>query len=159
MSNRLLLTTALALVSLSAFAQDGDVQSTPEPAPAEIDLQTLPSTLLLSLEEMVNIEAAIADGPLARTPRDQEDDPARFRLRDNLYVSAIVYAGPQDWTVWINGRPLSPGTPSGIFEVLEVGPTHVRVAVPWGEGGTRTVMLRSHQTFVPRRGDVLEGRY
>lgn len=130
------------------------------PAAEELDLETLPATLLLSPEEMVAVEAAIAAGPLARIPRDQEDvDPDRFRLRQNLYVSAIVYAGPGKWTVWVNGTPISPGTQPGLFEVIDVGPTHVQIAVPWGAEGTRDVVLRSHQTFVPRHGHVLEGRY
>lgn len=129
-----------------------------EPAPP-LDLETLPATLLLSLEEMVNIESAIAAGPLARLSGAEDADPARFRLRQNLYVSAILYMGPGDWTVWINGRAISPEAPAEVFEVIDVGPGFVRLAVPWGEGGTRDVMMRAHQTFVPRRGDVLEGQY
>ncbi|MFA7430100.1 MAG: hypothetical protein WCZ23_08080 [Rhodospirillaceae bacterium] len=158
MTLRLGVLSLLALgAAFSAAAQDAPpAQQDPQPA---LDLATLPATLLLSLEEMVNVEAAIAAGPLARSVRGEDADPDRFRLRQNLYVSAIVYVSPSQWTVWVNGNPVSPDRPSSVFEVVEVGQTHVRLAVPWGAGGTRDVLLRSHQTFVPRRGDVLEGKY
>lgn len=158
------LALALALSLLTApaaapaAAQAPQVQDAGATAPP-LDLETLPATLLLGVEEMVNIETAIASGPLARMGSADETDPTRFRLRHNLYVSAILYVGPDDWTVWVNGQAIGPEAPPGLFEVIEVGPAFVRLAVPWGEGGTRDVLLRTHQTFVPRRGDVLEGRY
>lgn len=167
MTFRRLSAAALALAFASAlptaaFAQEQPSQQ--EAAPAEtaappLDLETLPATLLLSLEEMVNVESAIAAGPLARLTGAEETDPTRFRLRQNLYVSAILYMGPGDWTVWVNGQPVAPDAPAELFEVIDVGPGYVRLAVPWGEGGTRDVLMRTHQTFVPRRGDVLEGKY
>ncbi|MGC2856815.1 hypothetical protein ACM64Y_15190 [Novispirillum sp. DQ9] len=155
----LILLTALAASPAAAQEETAPVTPDSTAEPVQIDLETLPATLLLGLEEMVNIETAIAAGPLARQGMQEETDPTRFRLRDNLYVSAILYLGPAEWTVWINGRAIEPGAPADLFDVIEVGPTHVRLAVPWGQEGTRDVLMRAHQTFVPRRGDVLEGRY
>lgn len=157
---RRLAATAAALLLAAAAGAAAQEEAVPSAeAGPPLDLETLPATLLLSLEEMVNIEAAIAAGPLARATGPEDTDPTRFRLRQNLYVSAILYLGPGDWTVWVNGRAVSPEAPPDLFEVVEVGPSFVRLAVPWGEGGTRDILMRAHQTFVPRRGDVLEGRY
>lgn len=155
----MVLALAVCAAALPAAAQEEAPPPSVVAEPVQIDLETLPATLLLGLEEMVNIETAIAAGPLARQGMQEETDPTRFRLRDNLYVSAILYLGPAEWTVWINGRAIEPGAPADLFDVIEVGPTHVRLAVPWGQEGTRDVLMRAHQTFVPRRGDVLEGRY
>jgi len=151
------------LAAAPAVAQDEAAPppsaAAPAPAPA-VDLETVPATLMMPLEEMIAVEDAIAAGPLARLEaQDDLEDPTRFRLRTPLYVSAIVWQGPGDWTVWINGRAFRPGDAIDLFEILDVGPQSVLLAIPWGEGGTREVPLAPHQTFVPRLGGVVEGRW
>lgn len=162
-----LMIAGLMIVTVIAAATPGPVRAQ-DTAPAEaptavdvpvLDLEVLPATLLMSLEEMISVETAIASGPLARTPRGADpEDPEYFRLNRNLYLSAILYRGPAEWVVWVNGQAVTPDRPSDLFEVVAIGPDRVRLAVPWGEGGTRDIDLAAHQTFVPRRGEVFEGK-
>lgn len=148
--------------TVSGPAVSGPAVSGDDAAPAEeaIDLETVPATLMMRLEDMIAVEDAIAAGPLARIDR-QEDlaDPTRFRLNVPLYVSAIIHSGRDAWTVWINGHPFRPGDSNGLFDIIDVSPHTVLLAIPWGEGGTREISLAPHQTFVPRMGQVIEGRW
>ena len=126
----------------------------------DIDLDRVPATLMLSLEDMINVEDAISNGPLARLDGPEDlTDPSRFRLRVPLYVSAIVWQGPGDWTVWINDTAFTPNDMIDLFDILDVGPQTVVLAIPWGEGGTREISMSPHQTFVPRLGGIVEGRW
>ncbi len=164
------LALALALIPSAApapaMAQDTAPAVAPPPAAldgeaaAEIDLAAIPATLMMPLDEMIAVEDAISAGPLARLD-DAEDlaDPSRFRLRVPLYLSAIVWEGPGDWTIWINDRAFSPDDMIDLFDILDVGPRTVVLAIPWGEGGTREITMAPHQTFVPRLGGVVEGRW
>lgn len=161
-----LLLTLLLAVCLPATAQEQPRGDRPAPSaapsadPGPVDLTTLPSTLMMTVEDMIAVENTIADGPLARIARDGEADPDRYRLRTPLYLSAIIYSDRNRWTVWINGHAFRPDGAAGssYFDILTVSPDSVVLSVPWGEGGTKEVSLAPHQTFVPRIGSVVEGR-
>lgn len=124
----------------------------------DLDLSLLPPTLLFSFEEMRMIESAIASGPLARGGSSESADPTRYRFAVNLYLSSIVWSGPESWTVWINGVAYGPDRPPQGYDILDVGPDAVLLSVPWGEGGAREIRLATRQTFVPQFGGVIEGR-
>jgi len=127
------------------------------PARAEAPPPPVPETLMLTLEDMIAVERAIAAGPLARRARGDRD--ADYRLRGPLYLSAIVYGGPEDWAVWINGTRYTPQHTPEDYALIEVTRRGIRLRVPWGKDQTRTVRLAPHQTFVPSIGSVIEGRF
>ncbi|GAA0597541.1 hypothetical protein GCM10009099_38470 [Caenispirillum bisanense] len=115
-------------------------------------------TLMFSLGELMQIEAALREGGLGRDTGEGMVEAVKPRLRDRLYLSGIVYGGVGDWTVWLNGRPLRPAEPKGnLFEVIEVTPRQVVLLVAWGDT-TRQVVLEPNQTFDPAYGRVVEGR-
>ena len=151
----LLLTFGLVGGGRSALAQ----ALAPEAADS-LDLTTLPATLMLSLEDMLRIEHAIAAGPRARRNETTDDgaDAARFRLRTPLYLSGVIYDGPRSWTIWINDQAITPQTDLTEFQIVAVGPNMVQLAIPWGAEGTRDVRLYPHQTFLPFAATVVEGR-
>jgi hypothetical protein len=52
-----------------------------------------------------------------------------------LRVDAIIYNGPEDWVVWINGEKHVPGGASGQLKVVDVSARHVTVR--WQEADAR----------------------
>jgi hypothetical protein len=144
----------------AAPAETPAAVTAPAEPPPEVDPHTVPATLMMSVEDMIAVERAIAAGPLARLDgRSPEVDPDRFKLHIPLYLSAIVYRRADAWTIWINGRAFTPRQPADLFDIVDVGPESVRLAIPWGAGGRRDVLLAPHQTFVPRLGTVVEGHW
>lgn len=123
---------------------------------APTDPDAPPVTLMFSLKDLIAIQAAIREGGLWRD-ESVTVETIKPRLRDPLYLSGILYAGPGDWTIWINGQPLRPGDKGNMFEVIEVTGRHIVLLVAWGES-TRQVVLEPNQTFLPAYAAVVEGR-
>lgn len=123
---------------------------------APIDPAALPVTLMFSLKDRVAIEAAMREGGLDRTAEEPEA-PLRPFLRTPLHLSGIVWAGPGDWTVWLNGRAVRPGETAALYSITQVDARRVVLDVAWGES-TKVVQLEPNQTFVPSLGQVVEGR-
>lgn len=161
LSAALLLLPALAL---PAVAQEPPAEPEPAVAPAAevpggeapTDPDAPPVTLMFSLKDLIAIQAAIREGGLSRD-ESATVETIKPRLRDPLYLSGILYAGPGDWTIWINGQPLRPGDKGNLFEVIEVTDRRIVLLVAWGET-TRQVVLEPNQTFLPAYAAVVEGR-
>lgn len=45
-----------------------------------------------------------------------------------FYVSSVVYRGPRDWMVWMNGGRITPKRNDGRVKVVGVGPDYVKLA-------------------------------
>lgn len=119
------------------------------------DGRLLPKTLMFTLKERMSIEGALREGGFNRD--DADATTPRPRRRQPLYLSGLLYRGPSDWTIWINGRALHPGDTGDLFSVADVDSQAVTLAVDWGET-TRLVRLEPHQTFVPAESGVVEGK-
>jgi hypothetical protein len=50
-----------------------------------------------------------------------------FEPPPQLNLEAVLYNGPQDWAVWINGEKRMPGDDSGAYKIVDVTPAEVRV--------------------------------
>lgn len=74
--------------------------------------------------------------------------------RPNLHLSAILYTGPQSWSIWINGMRLEPGAQLPGVVVRQVAADHVELLVG---NHPRLVRLRPNQTYVTAAGMTVEG--
>lgn len=168
---RLLLAAALAAVPGPLLAQEPEPEPEPaaeaavsEAAPPLVTLRRdetdPPRTLMFTLKERLSIEAALREGGLNRGETGEGEtarEPLRPRLRQPLYLSGLLYQGPGEWTIWINGQALRPGETGHLFSVADVDDRAVTLAVAWGET-TRLVRLEPHQTFLPAFSTVVEGK-
>lgn len=114
-------------------------------------------SLMFTAVEVARLEQAIAAGPLYRLNEASGPEAARSRLRQSLYLSGIVYNGPDNWSIWINNQRIAPGTGTTHYQVVSVSETQVTLLVPWGEGSVRQVELSVNQRFQPQRGSITGG--
>jgi hypothetical protein len=152
--------TYLILVALGAgFASAATGQSTPPSPPAKGNDVAMghkvPDTLMFTIDELNEIQTRVAAG--ARNAAGAKRDASDAIENATLYLSTIVYSGPNDWTVWVNGVPIGPRQDFQSFKVTAIGPSFVELLVPLSAQGMRPVRLEPNQTFVARSGTVVEG--
>ncbi len=71
-----------------------------------------------------------------------------------LTLAGAMVSGPQDWTLWVNGRRLVPGTKTEGYEVVQVTERWVEFKI---DGMDTPVRLQPNQTYLPARGAIIEG--
>jgi hypothetical protein len=67
------------------------------------------------------------------TPQEVHEARARAQMalpagKGDIHLGAVLYFGPHDWTVWLQGEKWTPETVREDLEILEVMPTEVRVS-------------------------------
>lgn len=138
-----------------ATAQDSTEDDVRSEAESEVfGASGVPDTLMFSIDELNEIQSRIAGG-------DVTDEVLRTEAIEqaNLFLSSILYFGPREWTIWVNGTPISPGQAIDSFEVVGINSTHVEMIVPLSAAGMRPVRLEPNQTFISQTGVVLEGQW
>ena len=141
----------------SAFS--ADEAQTNAPAKSEptrvVKSRTAPDSLMFTPDEFTDIQTRL-NGPGG----DASEGGTHQAIEDaTLYLSTILYAGPHDWTIWINGAPVSANQGFQAFQVTEITPNSVDLLVPLSAQGMRPVHLQPNQTFVTKTGVVVEGKY
>lgn len=117
-------------------------------------VSTVPDTLMFTIDELNEIQSRIAGGSVTEEViRTEAIEEA------NLFLSSILYFGPREWTIWVNGLPIGPGEEVDSFEVVNIDPSHVEMIVPLSATGMRPVRLEPNQTFISQTGLVLEGQW
>lgn len=76
----------------------------------------------------------------------------------DLSLDAIVYIDPQNWTVWVNGRPLRSGDDHGSIRILSVTPRELRLTADHGDPSARlpVIALRPMQRYIAATGQVID---
>ena len=109
--------------------------------------------MMFSIDEFNEIQGRVASGSVTDT------NQGKAAIEDaSLYLSTIVYYGPKDWTIWVNGVPIGPTQEFQAFQVTEIDPNSVQLLVPLSAQGMRPVRLSPNQTFITKTGVVVEGR-
>jgi hypothetical protein len=108
-------------------------------------------TLMFSIDEFNQIQGRLAGNGSRGSKTDSGIENA------NLYLSSILYSGPKDWTIWVNGRPISPNEELQSIQVTAITPDYVELLVPLSAQGMRPVRLAPNQTFIAKSGTVVEG--
>jgi len=155
---RSLIAAAAATFALAhgvgALAQNSpakpEAPATENPAP----VRRIPDTLMFTIDELNDIQSRIGAA---------QEESARERSNAiegaTLYLSTILYTSPTEWTIWVNGKPISPGQDFQEFEIVDIGPRFVELRVPLSAQGMRPVRLEPNQTFVASSGAVVEGAW
>jgi len=164
----LCLTVVLAVSSGVGIAQDTQAQNgQPKPtdaAAAKSDGPSkkaqIPATLMFTIDELNDIQGRMASGQQEGEDGMAEGRGASNKIEDaSLYLSTIVYYGPEDWTIWVNGKPIGPSQDFTDFKVTDIGPRYVELLVPLSAQGMRPVRLEPNQTFISKSGAVVEGAW
>lgn len=158
--------TSCIFFAVTGFAFSADVvppssteaqESVTTPAePARVAKhRAAPDSLMFTPDEFADIQTR-SNGPV----NGEAESDGRQPIEDaTLYLSTILYAGPNDWTIWINGAPVSANQGFKAFQVTEITPNSVDLLVPLSAQGMRPVHLQPNQTFVTKTGVVVEGKY
>jgi hypothetical protein len=118
-------------------------------------LRTIPDTLMFKIDEVNEIQGRIASGPNGGGASRAGDSIEEA----SIYLSTILYYAPSDWTIWVNGVPISANQELGAFEVTDIGPDFVEILVPLSAQGMRPVRLAPNQTFIVRSGAIVDGKW
>jgi hypothetical protein len=111
-------------------------------------------SLMFTTDELNEIRGRIASG-------GETDTNAKSQAIENasLYLSTIVYTGPKEWTIWVNGVPIGPDQEFQSFQVTDITAGYVQLLVPLSAQGMRPVRLSPNQTYITKTGAVIEGQY
>jgi hypothetical protein len=150
----------LSLIALlgaaASFGPAAAQQAAPaQPATQASEIRDIPDTLMFDIDEYNEIQSRMASAGDAATQRGDQSSIENA----SLYLSTIIYYGPKDWTIWVNGVPISPDQDFQSFTVADIGPDFVELLVPLSAQGMAPVKLSPNQTFVVRSGAVVEGQW
>lgn len=142
----------------SAGAQEADADAEIE-APQNDDgglfgASTVPDTLMFTIDELNEIQSRIAGGDVT-----EEVLKTEAIEQANLFLSSILYFGPDAWTIWVNGVPIGPDVEVDSFEVVDINSSQVEMIIPLSAAGMRPVLLEPNQTFISQTGVILEGQW
>ena len=120
-----------------------------------------PKSMMFTDGEVLDIERALGRVPPAVVPG--EGDKAAVAQappprQPNIYVSAILGSGGGGWTVWVNGRRVTPTRQQAGFEVTDVVGDMAEIVVRRA-GAVEHLKLRANQTWRARERDIVEGIY
>jgi hypothetical protein len=110
---------------------------------------------MFTIDELNEIKDRIAGGEITEIAKGAD---AVFDA-ESLYLGTIVYVGPKDWTIWVNGVPVGPNQDFQTFQVTDISPRHVELLVPLSVQGMRPVRLEPNQTFITESGIIVEGKW
>jgi len=142
-------------ISNAAHAQNAPVtENQPDASGVELGNSAIPDTLMFTIDERNEIITRQSAGNVSGMEyRSGAIEDA------NLYLSSIVYFGPDEWMLWVNGVQVTPELQVDTFEVVSIQPDYVELVVPLSAAGVRPVRLEPNQTFIGETGAVVEGAY
>ena len=148
----LVILSAVIAMSFTATAQPADTKAQAgEAAPAA--QRRVPDTLMFTIDELTEIQSRVSTA----SEHDKGSESSNAIEGAALYLSTIVYYGPKNWTIWVNGKPISPDQDFQSFKVTDIGPRFVEFVVPLSAPGMRPVRLEPNQTFIAKSGAIVEG--
>lgn len=107
----------------------------------------LPSSLFFTPDEAGHIQA-LAD------QRAREDALASG---NDIHLGAVMYYGPDNWTLWLRGEAWTPVTQRADLRVLDVKPGEAKLL--WTDTASaelREITLKPHQTYQALTGKIIE---
>lgn len=147
----------LVAVLVLAPAAASSLDREPEPGVAVGRKQTQDS-LLFSREVQDLIEAARRNAGVAAGTAPADAMSRANHAQGAIHLSAILYQGPGDWQIWLNGRSFAQNGVAGPIEILRVRADSVRLQ--WHGATTEQsadITLRPNQTYIVSTGEIVEG--
>jgi hypothetical protein len=78
--------------------------------------------------------------------------------RGDIRLGAVLYYGPEDWTLWLQGEKWTPGTSRDDLQVLEVTASFVRLSWKEEDGASPIEFsLKPNQSFQIATRKVIAG--
>ncbi len=115
-----------------------------EPKPYVASYGDIPTTVLFSDDEITQmkstldqIEPLLASGQVPAqqvtvAPVESTEAPVTEALPSlefpAVHVSSVVYRGPRDWMIWMNGKRVTPKRNDGVVRVVGVRPDQVQLS-------------------------------
>ncbi len=146
-------------VSCAALAEAHDAPATaPSDRSNGLSSQqaiSLPATsLFFTAEEVQAIKASET-----ATPYEVDHAQANDGMPRTIYLDAVMYYGPEDWTLWLQGERWTPHTRRSGLDVVSVLPSgDVRLSLQdTPNAAPRVITLRAHQAYNFATGKISEG--
>jgi len=152
MKSLIYLAVTASLIATAASAAEPTTAKQPSPPPAAAD--RVPDTVMFSIDEVNEIQSRAAANVQEKDGKKESDDAIESA---KLYLSTILYYGPNDWTIWVNGIAIGPRQEFQSFQITDIKPNYVELTVPLSALGMRPVKLAPNQTFIVASGTVVEG--
>ncbi|MDK9722520.1 MAG: hypothetical protein OEL53_15195 [Rhodospirillales bacterium] len=161
----LLFLMALLAVQLVLAEETPSQAASEEAAPAKTTLlgramPAFPKSLMFTEQDRQRIAALLADRPVAAAtaggPAAAVDAQAP-ELRPNVYLSALVYTSPGDWSAWINGLRFRPGSAEKGVRAVKATPRWVEMDIDTVEGLAVRVRLSPNQTYLSSQDKIVDG--
>ena len=112
------------------------------PASAETVPALPSSSLFFTVDETAAIDA------LARKAGASSD----------IHLGAVLYYGPDDWTVWLQNERWTPATSHNDLRIVKVAPGAVDLIwTPATDPAPHAISLQPYQTFRTGTGIIVEG--
>ncbi len=106
----------------------------------------LTTSLFFTPVEMDKINAAV------------QKSPQMFVDKDAINLGAILYFGPESWTVWLKGEKWTPGMKRPNLHIMEVQEDRVTLSFSPREGTEKLeITLHPYQTYHISSGQITEG--
>lgn len=78
---------------------------------------------------------------------------------DLIHLGAVLYYGPDNWALWLQGERWTPETDRPDLHILAVTPEQVRLSLtPLDDGPALDITLRPHQSYNRVTQTISEGR-
>lgn len=98
-------------------------------------------------------ERAHIDREIQKNPPD-----ASSRAKHILHLGSIIYFGPENWSIWVQGEKWTATTEQRDIKVLAVTQNEVHLSVKLRSGRLMPhVLLHPHQSLNLLTGQVIEG--
>lgn len=159
----LLLLMALLAVQLALAEETPSPVASEEAGPDKTTLlgramPAFPKSLMFTEQERQRIAALLADRPVAAIggPAVAVDAPPPER-RPNVYLSALVYTSPGDWSAWINGLRFRPGSAEKGVRAVKATSRWVEMDIDTIDGLTVRVRLSPNQTYLSSQDKIVDG--
>ncbi|OIQ89142.1 hypothetical protein GALL_289630 [mine drainage metagenome] len=111
-----------------------------------------PASFMFTPSEAAAIDAALSGAP----PPGPPPVAGGRQEMGTLSLQAVMNAGPDRWTLWVNGRRLSPHTELQGVRVLALDGDRVEFEI--AAAPPRRVWLRPNQTYIVATGRIEDHR-
>ncbi len=124
---------------------------------AVLSLLLLPSPATAQASLFFTPEETQAIASLAQTEPRKSEQSASPGYGD-ISLDAILYYGPHDWTIWLQGEPWTPATNRPGLRILKVSPDRVTLKRTTGEPPTPSfkITLKPHQLWKAGTEEISE---
>ena len=108
--------------------------------------------------DILTIQRAIVEEAVAPPPNTGTGPAMVIQIDRKIILSGVFYRGPEDWTIWLNGRKLYPGRL--LPEIIDIKVERDQVHLKWFDIGLNdiiSVTMRPHQKYDIVTGLLLPG--